>query len=452
MENVKPEQHSLKKRWGYDEEDRNVGSTKSVYAIAVYQKSDGDRWTLYLTDTDLIAKETGTDDTWSYKTKTYIGGNIVDITDAVVTGGDIHVVGTALAGSITARSTITMDWHDDLDTTAGLAGRIDATSSVMGAFSVFDFEDAVGAGKISEGDFFILDDDHTADQEEAEHWTAISSIDSGTQITLASNYGGTTGAFDPGEGYKIRHPYSLPTNGRWAWATVDDKFCFTNGNINVQYWNGVGYAKDLNAEVAVKARYCIEYANRLFIADFGAIRDPYMVGWSKEGDPTNWTDNTAGQLALLETEDYITGLGTSGGDLIIYKRDNIHIYSQSGDAFSPIYTTPTNRIRGIGCVAPYSIVEVLGTNAFLGRDDFYVINGGQVDGIGRDSARYNFFEQVSDTELENVWGFVNTIANEIIWVANTTSGQKGYAWNYITKEWSCYDYYHEIRGAGRGAV
>ena len=403
MQNVKIEQHSLKKRWGYDVADRSLGATKSVYVIAVYQQSDGDRFTLYLTDTDLIQKETGASDTWSYKTRTYTTGLITNITGAVVTGN----------------------------------------ASAL-------FQTAETAGTIAVGDYFILDTDHTADQEEDTEWGTIASIDSETQITLSASYGGTTGAMS--EAYKIRHPYSLPANGRWTWATVDDKFCFTNGSTNVQSWAGSGYAADLNASVAIKARYCIEYANRLFIADYGTTRDPYMVGWSKEGDPTDWTDSTAGSLAMLETEDYITGLGKSGGNLLIYKRDNIHIYGRSGIATSPIESAPGNQVRGIGCVAPYSIVEVLGTNAFLGRDDFYFMEGDTPAHIGKELVRYDFFNQVSESELENVWGFVNTVANEVVWMATTTSGQRGFAWNYINKEWSVYSFFNEIMGAGRGAV
>lgn len=316
MENVRIDQHSLKKRWGYDTADRSLGSTSTVYVIAVYQQSTGTRYTMYLTDTDLYRKDTG--------------------------GG-------------------------------------------------------------------------------------------GTQTSVGSGY-------------------TIPTNERWTWAVVDDKFCFTNGDVNVQYWGGSGTATDLNAAVAIKARYCIEYANRLFIADYGTVRDPYMVGWSKEGDPTDWTDSTAGSLALLETEDFITGLGKSGGNLLIFKRDNVYIYSRSGEATSPISSTPDMQVRGIGCVAPYSIVEVLGTSAFLGRDDFYIFNGNYPENIGKDLVRYNFFDQVSETALENVWGFTNTVANEIVWMATTTSGLKGYAWNYVNKEWSVYSFYNTITAAGRGAV
>jgi len=399
------DQHSLRKRPGYDTADRNLGSFRTVYVIAIFQKSNGDRWTVYLTDTDLIAKETATDKTWSYKTRTYTTGLITDITGAVVTGDADCVFATAKTN-----------------------------------------------GLIAEGDYFILDDDHTSDTEEDPQWETISSIDSETKITLSTNYGGITGIFDPDKSYKIRHLYSVPTNERWSWAVVGDKFCFTNGDVNVQYWGGSGYATNLNTTVAVKARYCIEYANRLFIADYDSTRNPYGIAWSKEGDPTDWTDSTAGASDLLETEDYITGLGKVGGNLLVFKRDNIYIFSRTGSATSPISSDPTSRIRGIGCVAPYSIVEVRGTSAFLGRDDFYVFNGDTPEGIGRDLARYDFFNQVSESELENVWGFVNVATTEVVWMANTSAGLRGFAWNYINREWTVYAFADTITGAGRGAI
>lgn len=404
MQNIKIEQHSLKKRWGYDTADRSLGSSRTVYVIAVYQLSTGTRYTLYLTDQDLLAKETATDYTWSYKTRTMTTGKVTDITGAVVTGSAACL-----------------------------------------------WKAAETAGTIAAGDSFILSDDQSPYVEPDAEWAEIASIDSETQITLTASYGGTTGAMNAD--YKIRHVYSVPANERWTWAVVGDKFCFANGNENVQYWGGTGYAANLNASVAVKARYCMEYANRLFIADYGATRDPYGFAWSKENDPTNWSDSTYGEADLLETEDFITGLGKSGGDLLVFKRDNIYIFSQSGSATAPIATSPTNRIRGIGCVAPYSIVEVLGTSAFLGRDDFYIIDSGTPQAIGKDLSRYDFFNQVTETELENVWGWSNTVANEIVWMANTSSGLLGWVWNYISKEWSIYKFgAATITAAGRGAI
>jgi hypothetical protein len=89
---------------------------------------------------------------------------------------------------------------------------------------------------------------------------------------------------------------------------------------------------------------------------------------------------------------------------------------------------------------------------FLGRDDFYIIEGTEPISIGQDAIRYYFFDNVSETEIENTWGFANTLENEVIWIANTGSGKKGFVWNYKFKEWAIYSYYDDITAAGRGAI
>jgi hypothetical protein len=232
---------------------------------------------------------------------------------------------------------------------------------------------------------------------------------------------------------------------------VDDKFCFTNGNITMRYWDGSGVAAELASTEVSKARYCREFANRLFVADLdvAAVRSPYTIKWSKEGDPTDWTDSTAGENDFLETDDIITGLGRVGTYLVVYKRDSIIIGSRSGDATAPVnYQSPK---KGIGLVAPWSLVEILGTNAFLGRDDFYVLNGDSPSSIGG-PIRDRFFQDIGESEVERVFGYANYNANEIYWVANTVSGQRVYVWNYKTSQWTINEYPLTVTGFGRGAV
>uniref|UniRef100_A0A6M3KZ03 Uncharacterized protein n=1 Tax=viral metagenome TaxID=1070528 RepID=A0A6M3KZ03_9ZZZZ len=401
MLNTKVEQHSLKKRWGYVE-DRNLGSGVQVYNIAIYQKSDGTRYTLYFTNKDAVRKEIAGGKTFSYITNTYTTGSITDITTTVVTG--------------------------------------------QGTTWVTDGMEA--------GDRFILDTDHITDEEPDSDWATVSSVDSETQVTLTASYGGTTGAMAPPNTYKIRRVYSVPPNERWAYAVVDDKFCFTNGYTRVQYYDGSTYAADLNATYADSARYCIEYANRLILADLTnesvSARDPYMIRWSKEGDPTDFTDSTAGTAWLIDTDDYITGLGKAGSNIFVYKRDSIYVGNRTGEATAPIAFI--GQRRGIGCVSPYSIVEVLGTNVFLGRDDFYMMDGDMPVSIGADTMRYKIFDLVDETEIQNVWGVSNILESEVLWVANTSGGKYAFVWNYQNKEWYMYQWADDIIGSGRGAI
>ena len=395
--NLRIDQHSVQKRWGYSE-DRDLGASIDTSNIAIYEMKDGTRNTMYLSAGNLHLKETGGSNTWSYKTDTYTTGTVTNITAAVVTGS-----GTS--------------WD-----TSGLAA----------------------------GDKFIADADHSAAIEEDAQLAEILTVDGATQITLTASYGGTTGAMS--DTYKGRKVYTTPSNERWAWAVVDDKFCFTNGNSNVQKWTGTGYASDLDATNAIKARYCIEYANRLVLADLSisGTRDPLMVQWSKEGDPTDWTDSTAGQNQLLKSEDHITGMAKLGPNLIVYKRNSLTVASRTGVSTSPIIF-PIHR-PGVGAYAPYGIIEAMGTNAFLGEHDFYVLKGDYPVSIGEEIRDF-FFEQVPKSNVVNTVGFAVEDEFEFHWLATTTSnGQLDFVYSMKNERWLVYDYGDTMNCGGRGAL
>jgi hypothetical protein len=236
---------------------------------------------------------------------------------------------------------------------------------------------------------------------------------------------------------------------------VNDDFIFTNGDVNVQYYNtSLSAATDVDATYAVKAKYCTTFADRLILADCysSGLRNPVLVRYSSNTDPREFdsgTDATAGSFEMLETEDYITGLGRVGPLLAVFKRDSITFYERSGESTAPLrrYSIST----GTGSSAPYSIVEALGTVVFLGKDDFYAINGDHAEPIG-ENMRYKFYDIVGETEAQNTWAFVNPNENEIIWVANTSEGQYGFAWNYKYREWGLYQWPVTITGAGMGAI
>ena len=387
--NCRFEQNSLKKRWGYSL-DRSPLS--KVYEIVLFHKSDGTRYTLYLTATDLILKEAA--GTFSYKTKDYTTGTIANIVTTAVTGS-------------------TTGW----------------------------------SGNVAAGDGFIVDSDHTATSEIDTNWATIESVGGDTAITLSSAYtgAGTTGT------YKIRRVYSVPSNERWSVATVADKFCFGNGDVNVQYWAGTGYAADLDSTDATKARYLIEYANRLFLGDLyvSGTRSAITLKWSKEDDPTDWTDSTAGELDLMDTEGPIMGLAKTVQDLIVFKQDNLYVYTRSGIATSPI--TLVGIRPGVGCVAPYSPVSFLGTCAWIGRDDFYRMDGNVPVPFGG-AIRDKFFSEVGETEIKRVWGAVNYRLNEAMWIAMTSSGQYVFVYNYKFNEWYMYQFPVEVTAFGKGSV
>jgi hypothetical protein len=206
----------------------------------------------------------------------------------------------------------------------------------------------------------------------------------------------------------------------------------------------------LDTTEAVKARYLTEYANRLVMADYGTTREPNSVKWSKEGDPSNWTDYTAGSNTFMQSDDYITGLGKSGASLVVYQRDNLIFGQRTGIATAPISFARTK--RGVGCISPCSIVDVRGTNAFIGRNDVYIIDGESPYSIG-EKIRNKLFSVATQTELEKAYGYNNMLQNEVRWfVTDTSDNRLCFVWNYKLNEWYYYNYNDKFSSGGKGEI
>jgi len=397
--NVILNQKAVRRRPGYTL-DRTLTPYENPQVLTYYKIRAGTEFTLILTDQNLIKRETAAGKTYTYLTPIYTTGTIASLNPAK----------TVVTGSTT-------DWDN-------------------------------ATGRPAVGDYFAIDADLTLDEELNAAWTEIKSVDSDTQITLDSAYAGTatSGA------YRIRKVYSVPTDERWSYAIVGDKFCFTNGNENVQYWDGAAAtATDLDSTNAVKARYALNYANRLFLADcyVSGTREPWTVKWSKEGDPTNWTDSTAGEADFIGTESFIMGLGKSLNNIVIYKRDSLIFGYRTGTATAPV-TFPQERL-GIGCIAPHSIVQAYSTNFFLGNDDFYMLNGDVPESVGK-PIRDKFFAIVPSGEREKVWGHFSEQYRFIMWFADTlTDGQLAFVYNYQDKELMTFKFYDRITGIGERA-
>jgi hypothetical protein len=394
--NVMVSSNRIERRWDH-EVYRTFASGDTIQSVAIFRTNLGTQYVLALTETDLVKLMGGTSETYQYLTDTWTTSTVSNVVTTAVTGTDANC-----------------QWLDS----SGVAA----------------------------GDKFILGTDHSAAIEPDTNWATVASIQSNTGLTLSSAY---TGASTSGA-YKLRKVYSVPANERWQYASVNGKFCFVNGNVYGQYWNGTStYATNINTTYCNQARYCVSYANRLVIADMydgdTAARNPWKVRWSAEGDPTDWTDVTSGFNDFIDSEEPITGLGVVGSNLIVFKKTAYYIGARTGEASAPI-SFPSNK-RGIGLYAPYSLVHVAGTVAWMGLNDFYYLNGDTAESIGG-PIRKKFFELVADDELVSVFGVNNGRYNEVLWVANTSSGQYTFVYNWVEKSFSTYQFNSSVTGLG----
>ena len=399
-QNVEIWQNSINKRPGYVA-DVNLGEGVDIQQIIYYQNSAGSKATVFLTDTNACVRETSS--TFSYITEEYTAGT-ADVTD----GSLDDVVGSGT------------NWDAD----------------------------------IAAGDYFIMDTDWSSstDEDDAD-WVKIESITDDTNLVLSGAY---IGATVTSGNYTVRKVYTVPVGERWTWCMVNDDLVFTNGNTNAQYWNHTAntMAQDVDSTYSTRARYCIEYANRLVEADLyvSGTRQAYTVSWSKEGLITDHVDSTAGTKDMDDSEDFITGLGKVGASLVIYKSDSLVFGNRTGSSTAPI-AFPDHK-KGVGCVAPYSIVHARGTNVFIGRDDFYVIAGqGAVPAKGSEQIRDKFFELINETEITKVFGYNNVLRNQVRWFATDINNvRRCFVWDYKRNEWGHFIYYHDFSSGGRGEV
>lgn len=496
--NVVQDHGRIRKRCGY-KADLTTASEVDVQGVYVYQRRDGTRDTIILSEEDVMVRKTGTDETFKYLTPmtTYTGTSQVDEIDA----------STKLVVTFEAGTTLITDG-------------------------------------IEAGDYFILNEDWADVNIEVDaSWREIALVNSETQLTLSTAY--EKAVTTPGaKNATIRTVYTgMPTNGRWVVAVCDDTFCFSHGGVRVQKLTDTG-AQDLDATYAIKARYMLTYANRLYLGDLviakaagadtftgsglddltpggsgentaeltyrvkidatgtpdtftwsddggstweatgvaitgsaqtlnnaitvtfaattghtgddyweftvAAGREPWSIQWSAEGDVEDWTDSTAGTADLIDSQDIITGLGRVGNKIIIYKKDSFHVGHRTGVATAHV-AVPTHRC-GAGLWAPYSLIHVEGTNAYQGREDFYILEGDIPKSIGA-PMRDRFFGEVPEGATGDTWGCWDGARNRCMWFTGTKSlGQISWTWDYKEDAWTTFKFYHEITGAGMGGV
>ncbi len=218
-------------------------------------------------------------------------------------------------------------------------------------------------------------------------------------------------------------------------VTFTDLYIFTDYINNIKQWTGTGNISDLGGSPP-KAKYLTVYKNKLVAAylEIGGNDCPQAIQWSDDGDPETWTDDP---MYLVEGNDFITGLTTMGDYLVVFTNRCIHLISHSYGTFPSSHQTIK---LDVGCIAPFSIVNLGGKIAYIGEDDIYTFDGGMPVPIGSDTIKdiiTNLDGDYSKYSYARLFPEINQAWFAVPYSASTvtyTSGQN----NIII----CYDYFH----------
>lgn len=177
-------------------------------------------------------------------------------------------------------------------------------------------------------------------------------------------------------------PVNIEHDERFSFAMLGDILYMSNGYDYILQYDGdkievaddfVEYGVD---NITIKGKYITEYYNSIIVS--GDPQEPSRVYVCEIGLPYMFEEEEEFNMEIFRVSandgDEITGLIKFQGNLAIFKENSIHIlYGENPDVFQLREVNPN-----LGCIAPYSIVNIYNNLYFLYRDGVYTFNGSTV--------------------------------------------------------------------------
>lgn len=164
---------------------------------------------------------------------------------------------------------------------------------------------------------------------------------------------------------------------------------------------------------------------------------PTRAQWSDLYLPESFvisSDSEADIFDFEATDEELTGLSYQRGANLFYTRNSVWIARYyplpTGYKFEPLYT-------GIGNIYHGAQVRIKEVDIFIGEDNFYMIDGLQLSGIG--DRIWAFFDSTIDKSDPNlvIRPIIDTRKNEVYWVyPHLTEGLWSIVYNYKEDKWS----------------
>jgi len=229
---------------------------------------------------------------------------------------------------------------------------------------------------------------------------------------------------------------------RFSWAAGEERlFVVRASQLNAIYRDpGTGvYSNEL---VSSPAGQFVEYfKNHVFIMNI--IGASNRVQWSAQAQYNDWqtTQTHGGFLDLYDgTVEEITNGKILGDRLVVYRKSSITDMVATGDDTQPFL--PEGRIYGIGCLAPWTLVNVGQYHFFLGNDfNVYSWDGINLNPIG--TPIHSYVRQLYDPSSTSTWITTPFAASFMsfkeYWLVISQQGSNQYValiYDYLRETWT----------------
>ena len=239
----------------------------------------------------------------------------------------------------------------------------------------------------------------------------------------------------------------------WTHDNFGEDLIINDMDGGIYYWDASAVNSLTNPAVAISslvgADLAPTIAKKVIVSDvdrhviaFGCdpldnigVQDPLLIRFSDQESVVDWrpsTTNTAGDLRLGSGSKIVTAVETRQ-QILVFTDVSLHALQYIG----PPFTFGINMIsENITIRSPISVAAVEDTVYWMGKNEFYVYNGG-VQTLPC-SVRDYVFSNFNATQAEKCFAAVNSSFSEIWWYypsANSDNNDRYVVYNYLQDIW-----------------
>ena len=189
---------------------------------------------------------------------------------------------------------------------------------------------------------------------------------------------------------------------RFSWAAGEERLLVVRASpLNAIYRNP-GTGVFTNEAVASPAALFVEYFKNHTVL-MNIIGNSNRIQWSALAQYNDWATTTGhgGFLDLYDgTVEEITNGKILADRLVVYRKSSITDIVATGDPENPFL--PEGRVYGLGCLAPWTLVNLGQSHVFLANDfNVYTWDGVNLNPIG--TPIHSYIRQLYDPSTMNSW-------------------------------------------------